>query len=91
MKFSIDDILKNPILIMIVLVTASCMSLFITHNYASVEYLEKRISEAKESVNKENGKVSDQITELRLALREMDKNVDEIYRIVKYQEGKNER
>jgi len=89
MKFSIDDLLKNPILVMIVIVVGSCMTIFVSQNFASVEYLEKRISEVKETVNNENQKINNQLGEIKGTMKDVDKNIIEIYKMIKYQEGRN--
>lgn len=91
MKFSIDDIIKHPLFFLVAVIIFAFMTVFIEQNYASVDFLEKRIREVKESSDKDGVKIYGQLGEIKSTMREMDKNILEIYKMVKYQEGRDAR
>ena len=76
-------------LVMIVLIVGSCLSVFISQNYASVAYLEKRIDEVKISTNADNSKINSQLSEIKGSIKDIDHNILEVYKAIKYQEGRD--
>lgn len=91
MKFSIDDLLKNPILIMIVLIVGTGLTVFLNQNYASVSLLEQRIKETKDIQLQESGRLQYELGEIKNTMRDINENILEIYKMVKYQEGRDEK
>lgn len=91
MKFSIDDLLKNPILILIVVIIGACLTLYMNQNFASVGLVNNQAREMKTYVDEKHHEVHGELREIKSMLRDQSKNILDIYQTVKYQEGKYER
>ena len=99
MKWSIDDLFKHPVMFLIVIIVGAYLSFFFSFNNVSQGYVDSKVKDAMQNMNEkiiENDKrisssqiqLSSELSQIKATLREIDKNILDIYKDLKLQEGK---